>query len=63
MENLKHQGTPTANFVTQSVAGDDPFEAGNQGQFYLFIYLKSNKISRIYKHLLKLRIKTVYNFS
>lgn len=37
MENLKHPGTPTANFVTQSVAGDDPFEAGNRGQFiYLF---------------------------
>lgn len=30
MENLKHPGTPTANFVTQSVDGDDPFEAGKQ---------------------------------
>lgn len=29
MENLKHPGTPNANYLTQSVTGDDPFEAGN----------------------------------
>lgn len=36
MENLKHPGTPNANYLTQSVTGDDPFEAGNHGQ-YIFI--------------------------
>lgn len=52
MENLKHPGTPNANYLTQSVTGDDPFEAGNHGQY---IYLS-------YKHLVKRRIKTVYIF-